>query len=294
MFSKLGQPVVDATPADDDMRCWSVTTIIGCLDKPALIWWAAQETAKAAIYKQDSWRAIREENGDDEAIDYLAKARFRPPKGERGAAELGTAVHEACEQYALTGVRPEVDDEIRPYLDQFDGWLDRFQPEYQATEVTVFSPTYGYAGTCDGFMTIGGVPLIIDYKTSKRSFDKKGNATGPYPEAALQLAAYRYAEVAAVWPARRFESYRRRYYLISQAEHNMGVPVPVVQGGIVIHITPDHCEAYPVRCDESVHRAFLFVQEVARWHFLDSRGAIGDPMTSPLGEDHAADDVDDV
>ena len=28
-------------PADDDLRMWSVTTIIGCLDKPALMYWAA-------------------------------------------------------------------------------------------------------------------------------------------------------------------------------------------------------------------------------------------------------------
>lgn len=282
---KIGQPVVDSQPQDDDVRCWSVTTILGCIDKPALVYWSAEETAKAALASRNAWLAIERESGTEEAIKWLTGARFRAPKGMRTATQLGTAVHEACEQYALTGMRPEVDDEVRPFLDQFDKWLDRFQPEYVATEVTVYSPTYGYAGTADGFLNIDGHRLIIDYKTSRKSFDKQGKPTSPFPEACLQLAAYRYAECAAVWAPRKFESFRRRYYLISQSEQTLAEPVPEVDGGAVIHITPEHCEIYPVRCDRDVHRAFLFVQEVARWHFLEARNAIGDPLVPPSRED---------
>lgn len=282
---KIGQPVVTAEPAPDDLRCWSVTTILGCIDKPALMYWAAEETAKAALAQMPTWQGIRRDNGDEEAIKFLTAARFRAPRGQRSAKDLGTAVHEACEEYALSGARPDVDAEVSPFLDQFDKWLDRFQPEYVAAEVTVFSPTYGYAGTADAFLNIGGTRLIVDYKTSRKSFDKAGKPTSPFPEACLQLAAYRFAEAAAVWAPRKFESFRRRYYLLSQTEQNMALPVPEVDGGAVIHITPEHCEIYPVRCDTEVHRAFLYVQEVARWHFLESRGAIGDPMVPPQTED---------
>lgn len=283
----LGQEAVDGVkPTDDDLRLWSVTTIIGALDKPALIYWAAEETAKAAVHIAKSLLERIDTDGEDAVVDWLKGARFRRPKGQRTAAELGTLVHAACEEYALTGARPDVDDEVRPFLDQFDRWLDAFQPEYQATEVTVYSPTYGYAGTCDGFLTIrdrDGEPvrLIIDYKTSRKSQDAKGNATSPYPEAALQLAAYRYAEQAAVWRPRRMERFRRRYYLLSPDEQAAAVPVPEVDGGAVIHITPEHCEAYPVRCDESVFEAFLFVQEAARWAFQTSKDVIGAPMQPP-------------
>ena len=46
----VGQsPIDDAKPEPDDLRMWSVTTIIGALDKPALVYWAAEETAKAAV-----------------------------------------------------------------------------------------------------------------------------------------------------------------------------------------------------------------------------------------------------
>lgn len=275
-------PLDVPVPKDDDPddRYYSVTTIIGVLDKPALVPWAAKETAQAAIRSKATWESILEENGEHEAERYLTGARFRPPKGsKRSAAELGTAFHTAAQEYALDGVIPDLDDEVRPYFEQFDGWLQRFSPSYQAVETTVYSPRFGYAGTCDGFLTIDGVRLIVDYKTSRKAIDAKGNPTTPYPEVALQLAAYRYAEIAALWRPRRFESFRRRYYLLSQQERSQAIPVLEVDGGVCIHVTTEHCEAFPVRCDERVHEAFLFAQECARWTFQDSRGAIGEPLT---------------
>lgn len=281
---QLGQEPLDKQKAgDQDLTCWSVTTLIGCLDKPALIYWAAEQTALAAVNDLDQVRSLAERDPDD-AVEWLKSARFRKPRGQRSAADLGTAVHKACETYALTGQRPDVDAEVGPFLDQFDRWAQRFQPTYQATEVCVYHPRYGFAGTSDAFLTIDGVPLIADYKTSRKSVDKKGKPTSPYPEVALQLAAYRHAELAAVWRPRRTEKFRRRYYLLSPEEQAAAVPVPSVEGGVCIHITPEHCEAYPVRCDEAVFERFLFVVEAARWAFEMSKDVIADaPLEAPEG-----------
>lgn len=288
-LAELGQAIDDVEGPDaGDVQMWSVTTIIGCLDKPALMYWSAEEAAKAAVKSERTWKAMLEEQGEDEAVKWLRDARFRRQKGLRSATELGTAVHEACEQYALTGIKPDVDDEVRPFLDQFDAWLDRWQPSYQATEVVVFHPQYGYAGTTDAFLTLEGVPLIADYKSSRKNVDARGQLTGPYPEVALQLAGYRHAQFAAVWRPRRFEKYRRRYYLLSEAERALAVPVPAVEGGVCIHITPERCEAYPVRCDESVFESFLFVLEAARWSFESSKHAVGGPMDAPAREEVSA------
>lgn len=275
----LGLPAVDgAKPDDDDLRHWSVTTIIGALDKPALLYWSAEQTAKAAVASARSLPSRIDEEGEEPVIKWLRDARFRRPKGERTAAELGTLVHEACEQFALTGTRPDVDDEVAPFLEQFDRWCQAFQPTYQAAEVTVFSPSYGYAGTCDAFLSVGGVRCIADYKTTRKGFDARGNPTGPYPEVALQLAAYRHAELAAVWRPRRMEKFKRRYYLLSEAERAMAVPVPEVDTGLCIHITPDHCDAYPIQCGPDIFEAFLFVQEAARWSFQTGKTVIGRPL----------------
>ena len=305
----LGQPAEDnATEQDDDLRLWSVTTLIGCLDKPALLYWAAEQTAAAAVSIADSLPQRIEEDGPEEVVKWLRDARFRRPKGRLSNASLGTCAHAACEEYALTGQRPDDDhladiikaeggarfngvaaetEVLNRMLDRFDEWLQRFQPSYQATEVTVYHPEYGYAGTCDGFLTIDGVRLIIDYKTSREGYDGRGNAKTPYPEAALQLAAYRYASHAAVWRPRRIEKFRRRYYLLSDAERDQAVPVPEVDAGAVIHLTPDHCEAFAVRCDERVHDAFLYVVEASRWVNGLSKEVIGMPIAPSSTEEVA-------
>lgn len=307
---RLGLPAIDmSSQAVTDRAFWSVTTIIGSLDKPALLYWSAEQTAVAAIGSEATWRGLIADCNDgcthDSAVDcqavkWLRDARFRRPHNRLTAAELGTVVHALCETYALTGVRPSRDDmaskirdaggagvvvdrELDPVtamLDRFDDWLGRFTPSYQATEVTVFNPTAGYAGTTDAFLSIDGVRFIADYKTSRRPLERR-----PYPEVALQLAAYRHAELAAVWRPRRTEKFRRRYYLLSAAEQEMAVPVPEVDGGLVIHITPDGCEAFPVDCGPDQFRSFRHVQQAARWSFELSKGVIGEPLEAPTGQE---------
>lgn len=273
---------VDVKKAEpDDLRMWSITTIIGVLDKPALMYWAAEQTAMAAVNQADYLAKRVEKEGADAIIKELRDARFKRPKGQRTAAELGTAVHEALEEYACTGVKPEVDDQVQPFVDRFDEWAQKWQPEYEAAELTVYSPTYGYSGTGDGIMKISGMTVNFDYKTSAKSEDAQGKPTGPYPEVGLQIAAARYAEFAATWRPRRFEQFRRRYYLLGAAERAAAVPVPEVDGGIVIHITPKHCQAYPVRCDKEVHTAFLYILEAARYQFEMSKSIVGAPLVHP-------------
>lgn len=298
---RLGQPADDtAKPDRDDLTLWSVTTIIGCLDKPALLYWSAEQAARAAIASARTLQARVEEEGEAAVVKWLRDARFRRPKDTLSATDLGTVAHALAESYALTGTRPDRDQitaTIREHggpdvdiaqegpvvvamLDRFDDWLQRFTPEYQATEVAVYSPTYGYAGTVDAFLTIDGTRFIVDYKSTRDDRDSRGNRKTPYPEqVGLQLAAYRHAEFAAVWRPRRTEKFRRRYYLLSQAEREAAVPVPEVDTGLVIQLTPESCEAYPMRCDQRVHEAFLYVQEAARWVNETSRTVLGAPLT---------------
>jgi hypothetical protein len=286
---KLGQPAIEgAEEQADDMALWSVTTIIGALDKPALLYWTGEQSALAAIHNEATWRGMLADDDPScrhtdatqcQAVKWLRDARFRRPKGMRSATELGELVHAACEEYALTGRRPDVDAEIRPFLDRFDEWLARFGPSYQAVETAVYHPELGYAGTADGFLTIAGVRYIFDYKTSRKSIDSQGKPTTPYPEqVGLQLAAYRWAKYAAIWRPRRVEKFRRRYYLLGPGERAMAVPVPEVDTGLVIHITPEACEAFPIVCDEQVFDAYLAVQDSARWLFQTSRTVMGEPL----------------
>lgn len=289
------QPLDVKKPDDGDTRMWSVTTLLGVMDKPGLVYWAAKEAAKAAVHHHDAWRSIEQASGSDEAIKWISGARFRSPKGQRTAADLGTDFHAVAEIINLTGARPALgttlesgrpfDAEVEPMVDQYEDWLARFQPEFQAAEVTVFSDTYGYAGTCDGFCTIGGVRFAFDFKTSREAFDGYGKPRQPYPESvALQICAYAHADFAAVWRPRRFEVMRRRYYAVSQAEREMGAPIPKVDHGLAIQVTPEFCTAYPVRIDDDVFDAFLAVVDTAKWVLQDSKEVMGDPLVAPTQE----------
>lgn len=293
---EIGLPAVDVDkPAEADLRLWSVTTILGVLDKPALLYWSAEQTAEAAIDDVGVWQAMLKRDRK-ETVKWLRDARFRLPRTTLSATNLGTVVHSGCEQFALTGVRPtrdEVEAQViaagGPSIDveaetnvvgrmlvQFDKWLQRFTPAYQATEVCVYHPDYGYAGQADGFLTINDFRTIVDYKSSRQALDNNGKPRTPYPEqVGLQLAAYRHAAFAAVWRPRRFEQFRRRYYALSDTERAMAVPVPQVDGGLCIQITPESCEAYPIRCDEEVHNAFLYTLECFRWVQETSKTAMG-------------------
>jgi hypothetical protein len=293
------EPMELTSPAPDDLILWSVTTIIDILDKKGLMYWAAQMAAEAAIDNLKTWQAMLEDQGRPETVKWLRNAMNRRPKTALSSSELGTVTHNCCENYALTGVRPDndyiadlvyrtgseqtnVDAEVavvNKMLDQFENWCQRFSPSYQATEVCVYSPTYGYAGQTDGFMTIDGTRFIIDYKTSRDPYDGQGKPKTPYPtENGLQLSAYRNAEFAAVWRPRRYKQQSRRYYALSPAERELAVPVPEVDTGLIIYITPEACDAYPTRCDEEIHQYFLFCLEMARYVNEVSKTVQGEPL----------------
>lgn len=275
---KLFPDVEVPTPARDDERLWSVTTILKVLANGAIEYWSKEQVAKALVGIRGSLVQRVEEEGEEEVIRWGINATYRKPKEGRSATQLGTDFHSVAEEIAITGRCPAVDEELRPLVNQFLSWLDRAQPEFTAAEMPVYDLTYGVAGTADGQMRLQGMHVIHDYKTSAKSFDKQGKPTHPYPEAALQLSKYRFSEFAVPTSPRRWEQRNRRYYLFGEPERELAVPVPKVDGGVVIHVTPEHCDAYAVRCDEEVHTAFLYILEAARWQNETSKSVIGNKL----------------
>lgn len=281
---------VDAKPQADDERLWSVTTILKSYgDAQALIEWSAGAVADEALDNLEWYQTKVEKEGRDKARRDLIDSRYRPRAGERSATALGEGVHAAIEILVVTGKRPAhgeflteksgvMDAEIDPYLDSFEMFLDHAQPEFQAAEMTVYNTTYGYAGTTDAVLTLQGVPVIGDYKSSKKELDGRGNRSKPWKDSVLQVNAYKGAEFVAVWRARRFHSYSRRYYLLNEDERAMAVPMPETDGGVVIHITPRHCDVWPVPTGDDVFERFLYALENARTDQDLSRGWLREPL----------------
>lgn len=298
---RRGNPLDVEQAEPDDERYPSVTAIIGdAIDHSnALMGWLTDELATKVVDRAPTLTNRLQHEGRDSAVEYVKGLRW-DTGGDVTSSQLGTIAHALFDAYADTGTRPEVVPELHPLyrtkgkvltardqrdlvgmVTQFERFLGEFQPDYLATEVAVFNTQYRYAGQADTFMRLDGVPVIGDYKTSRESYDRQNRPKGPYPEAGLQLAAYRHAEFAAVWRTRRTEQFRRRYYLLNDAERQLGVPVPAVEGGVVIYITPERYDVYPVRCDARVFDSFLYVMEVARFVREIGPRVVGNPMVAP-------------
>lgn len=265
--------------SSDDRRYWSVTTIIsGGVPSPALTTWAVNTTAEYAVTHRHAWASLADTD-PQAAIDLIRKARFRRSSN---AMARGSDVHAWIDARIKGAPAPAVDDAIRPWIDNADRFLDAFQPEFELAEAPLFSLRYRYAGTLDAVARIGDRTLILDYKTHDKTMTARSRP--PYDSTALQLAAYRHADVISIRPAHIEEWGGRRYYVWSDEDEHM--PMPDVDGAAVVTIgpTPGDVELVPVRTDEPVWAAFLHAREVFRWSLTLSREVIGAPVRPPAAD----------
>ncbi len=167
----------------DGERVLGVTTVISKgIPKDALTWWAARTVAE---FVRDNPEEVARLRGDDDA-DALVKALKRVPFDLRDeAARQGTEVHKYA-QALIRGAEVDVPAAFAPYVDAALAFMDTWQIRPVLVETVVASRAHLYAGQLD---IVGETPsgrrILFDYKTAH---------SGVWPEAALQMAAYRYAD----------------------------------------------------------------------------------------------------
>ena len=83
----------------------------------------------------------------------------------RKAADRGTAIHNAVENYVLYGIE-DIEPKYRGYFEGFMRFWEENDPEPLATESRLYHRILRYAGTADLPCIIGGKKVLIDYKTS--------------------------------------------------------------------------------------------------------------------------------
>lgn len=193
----------------DGKRVPGVTTILGVLDKPALLGWAARIAADAAV------EAVANGMPPDAAKEAGRKAVFaRRDK----AADLGTRAHALVEAH-FAGESITVDlgnpDDAKVYacakraIDHIEKTCTRV-----VLSETAYTSPMGFGGTLDLVVERDGKLLIADLKTGK----------GVHDEVVPQLAAYR--------------------FLLSCAnvvvEGGLVFHVPVDGDEVVEHVIPSH------------------------------------------------------
>ncbi len=282
-------------------RLRSVTTILsGGVPKPALVHWAGNMCTDSAIeHLPQLVAASRHPEQLEELRRWIRKAHTRK-KDER--ADVGSAVHTVIESRITGAPVPsaikvgkdedgqdlylELDGpEIGPILAHFYAFESEWKPAWTASEMVVANPEDGWAGTLDymigdgpiadalrgmGFAVPKGVDLMGDTKTGGE-LDKvtySGHYHGVYPEAGLQMSAYRRAKVAWLPGGERIE-----------------MP-PTAEVGIVLHLRPEGYRIYPARCGDLQYRYFRHAQMVDEWasRLASAKAAepiIGKPLVLP-------------
>jgi hypothetical protein len=155
----------------------SVTTITGQLEKPALTYWAAN-CACDYIAEEVNKLGLEAEGNKLFAIFEAARKNWR--NVSKTALDTGSRIHDAIEQYFITGKEPfKPSEQVLSGFLAFLEWKDANKVELIATEHTVYG--YDFAGTLDLLCNFNGKKYVIDYKSSK----------GIYDEMRYQVAGYR-------------------------------------------------------------------------------------------------------
>lgn len=220
-----------------------VTTVIGLLDKPALVEWAAKETA---AYADEHWSELSSLRSADR-IERLVKARYAT---NRRAIVKGNRVHNLGEKVAHHEA-VEVPAELRSQVEAYARFLDRWNFATVATETPCCNTEYGYAGTFD---------LVVDSPRFGRSLMDIKTGKGVYSEVGLQLNAYASADL-------RLEGVEkigpRGGKTVEWVEREM----PKVDSLLVAHVLDDEVELVPVKLDPAITDSFLYLLEVFQsWH----------------------------
>lgn len=206
-----------------------VTTILGCLDKPAIPKWAAAQVATYVAENADAVEQLRS-LGERGMVNALKEI---PWKKRDDAATRGTTLHDYAEAL-LNGEEVDVDDELVPVIEHALQFMEDWHIEPIATECAVASREHWYAGTADLFAkytrpdTGHSGTAIFDWKSGKAL----------YPDYAWQLSAYAYAQFMGDDEA----------------------PVPECDGAFGVHIRADGYDVAPFAFGPEVFEEFLSIR----------------------------------
>lgn len=153
-----------------------VTTILNSIAKPNLLDWAASEAYKESLVltKEDIKRILEEK-------DYAHKRK------SDSAKDIGKEAHDWVERFVkakMEGGNLELEPETAHICRRFKDWAEINNVKFLASELSVFSRKYFYAGTFDFVCEIDGKTYLGDFKTSSGIYGREYFA---------QCAAYRLA-----------------------------------------------------------------------------------------------------
>lgn len=257
---------------DSGERFISVTTVLGGITKYGLLDWAAKLAAETAAEHVDRLTTASDPcnaRGDDACgicrtcvTTWIAGAhnRVRDAAGDRG-----TRLHEATAHYDVFGEGGHVDDDVMNQFTHYRNWLDYYKPEIVATDVTVISRKWGYAGSLDKIIKFGedsplpksldhlrGLNLVLDEKTGKHVGITEG----------LQVTAYARADAILL-------------------DDGTETELPPIGGGLILHNRPEKIQMREVHVTDANHALFVHALRVAEGMGASLNSVLSRPVNLP-------------
>jgi hypothetical protein len=230
----------------------SITNILKVMDEGFLPNFYAKLVAEHAVENLGTLRDTTEKFGSSVAAGVLKAVPSRPHPN----AAIGDEVHDAIDAFVNDRETPAFSTSTAENMFvQFLHFLSVEAPEIVATEFTVWSYKYGYAGTGDILWRWRDALWIVDTKTGNRV----------YPKVAMQCTALGNADV--ILDADGSES-----------------PMPHADRYGVFHIRPRSAKLYALQNTDEAFSAFLALKTVFDWQRFHKDSTI---PASPLAVTHA-------
>lgn len=257
---------------DPEKRYPSVTTTVDMLPKKFLQRWYANQAAELALDSIEYLQRMADRDREG-ARKWVAGAAWRYTNDRAG---IGSKAHDLFERMIRGHQVRRQPMDLEPYRANFRDFLDTVKPVLVRAEDVAWSDTHQYAGSFDAWLRLSVVVLpdgtwlldpdnesgeaewvdvIADWKTSK----------SVWPSVALQMSAYAHAD-KIIDPDGSEE------------------PMPVFDGAVVLHITPDGWDLIRVRIDrDDVFAAFLHLRETLNWERVLSRTVLVGSLAANKG-----------
>jgi len=163
-----------------------IIDIIGGSKTGALMAWskkvAVESMAKALTEKIGQAQTI-----DQAFIDWLSvEAKKMPEKIKDEAADIGTQVHNAIDEWIKTGNIPTMSEKAKQGFDNFISWVKLNDIQFVCGDVAVASIKYGYGGRPDAIGKQGNKYVLFDWKTSNGIRDTYAIQTAMYVQGILE------------------------------------------------------------------------------------------------------------
>jgi hypothetical protein len=219
--------------------------------------WAAREAATYASKNREMLAGLPEQ----ECFQLVKGSPWQPGAQKDTASWIGDIVHgwldlvikgEEVDPMVYTdknGETHESPTSARSMWRQIvgpGGFIERYKPKWFMSEFTVWSDTYGYAGTADWGGWIGNSLVLVDNKTGAQA----------WPDTAIQLAALAKAD-----------------FILD--ENGDQIDMPKWDKYAVLHIRPRSYTFHPMIHIDEAFQAFLGLKAVFDWQLQFEDESLG-------------------